>query len=1034
MRRALFVVAALFAAPLLSSGAAAQSTGRVIGTVTDSATGRPLAEVQVTIANTGLRAITGDEGQYTIAGVPAGTHSLSVGRIGYRRATVSASVSEGGTTTVNVRLVAAPFTLQAVVTTGVVDPTAGTQVPFTVGRVDAAKAPIPATNAIETIQGKVAGVTIIPTGQAGSGTNILLRTPTSINKSNSPLIVVDGVILSQSFGASTADLESMNIESIEIVKGAAAASLYGSRAQAGVIQIRTSRGAGLGDGQTRVTARSELGSNSLSGKIRWARYHHYLTNAAGDYVNAAGTVVTRANRVADSVFTRFQDVTYKDPIYDQVDLFYNPGQFYKNSINVAQGSGRTNWFLSYVNSKEDGVVLNAGEYLQNDLRLNLDHRLREDFQLSFSGYHSRSHRQELYGDTFFDLINQAPDINLLTPDPDGTPFAYQQDPEGREENPLYVLATEDNTRKRNRTQGSIEGRYTPLSWLSFDANMSYDRSDRRQDFFLDQGIKTEGFALGGPGEISQVIGQTDAVNSAASVNLLGRRSALTVRSTLRAVMERETNNVTEAFGEGLAAAGVRSLDNLQQQFTESLREEIRSNGYFGTIGADWDGKYIVDGLVRRDGSSLFGPEEQWNTYYRVSGAYRMASESWWPFASVSEFKLRASRGTAGGRPDFQDQFETFSFVTGGGVVKETLGNTALKPEHATETEIGLDAIFRDRYSLQLSYAKSRVVDQLIQIPLAGFYGYTFQWQNAGTVEGNTIEASLEAQLVQRPNLTWSAGLVADRGRHTVTEFNRNCFQRNTIQFMCAGESLRAMYGFRFIRSAAELPADAQSSAAQFAVNDEGLLVWVGTGNAFTEGESKRLWGTSGTIGTSNYGWGMPIPLKDAGGSNAVVKIGDGTPDARFGLTNNVTWKNWNVFGLLDIQKGGDIYNQTNQRMYQWARSADVDQAGRPQDLKKPIEYYVGLYAANDPTDYFVEDGSYVKLRELSLRYRFGPRMLRPLGRFGAQNASVSLIGRNLLTFTDYKGYDPDVGGTIVRLDSFDYPRYRTITGSFEITF
>jgi hypothetical protein len=124
-------------------------------------------------------------------------------------------------------------------------------------------------------------------------------------------------------------------------------------------------------------------------------------------------------------------------------------------------------------------------------------------------------------------------------------------------------------------------------------------------------------------------------------------------------------------------------------------------------------------------------------------------------------------------------------------------------------------------------------------------------------------------------------------------------------------------------------------------------------------------------------------------------------------------------------------------MYQWARSADVDQVGKPQELKKPIGYYVALYSANDPTDYFVENGTYLKLRELSVRYRFGPRLLNALGRVGATNASFALIGRNLLTFSNYKGYDPDVslpGNPLVRLDSFDYPRYRTITGSLEITF
>ena len=1022
---------------LLSGTAAAQGPGRITGTVTDSALGRGLSNAQIAVSGTRLRGETDDQGRYTVAGVPAGTYTVEARRIGYRRGTVTnVVVTDGGTATADFALVTAPLTLEAVVTTGVVDPTSGTRVPFTVARVDAANAPVPPSNALETIQGKVSGVTIVPVGQPGGGTNILLRTPTSINKSNAPLIVVDGVIQSTSFDAASADLESMNIESIEIVKGAAAASLYGSRAQAGVIQIRTRRGDAETQGPTRVTARSEIGTNQLAGEIGWARYHHYITNPAGEYIDTiTGNPTTRALRQDRRAYQRFQDVPYRDPIYDQVDRFYNPGQFYKNSINMSQNAGRTNWFMSYVNSKEDGVVLNAGAYQQNDIRLNLDHNLRDDFLVRFSGYHSRSMRHNLYGDTFFDLINQAPDIDLLTPDTDGTPFAYQLDPEGREENPLYVLATEDNKRKRNRTQGSIEGRYTPLSWLNFDANVSYDRSDRRNDFFLDQGIKTEPFPLGGIGEIEQFTGTTDAINSAASANLIGRRGPLTVRSTLRAVMERERNQTTTASGERLSAPGVRSLDNAQLQFTESLLEEIRANGYFVTLGGEYDGRYIFDGLVRRDGSSLFGSEETWNTYYRVSAAYRMANESWWPMPAFTEFKLRASRGTAGGRPDFEDQFETFGFLAGGGLEKVTLGNKFLKPEHATETEVGFDAILRDRYSFQLSFVRNRVVDQLIEIPLAGFFGYESQWQNAGTVEGNSIEATFEADMIQRNDFRWRLGLVADRGRHKITEFNAPCFQRDNIQYICAGENLRAMYGFRFIRSTAELPTAAQAFADQFQVNDEGLLVWVGTGNDFTDGEASQLWGTtSPTLGTSTYNWGMPITLRDATGSAAVVKIGDGNPDYRVGLSNSVNWKNWSLYGLLDFQKGGQIYNQTNQRMYQWGRSADVDQFGKPQELKKPVEYYIALYAANDPTDYFVEDAGYVKLREMSLRYRFGSRFRNALSRIGASNASIAVIGRNLLTFTDYKGYDPDVGGTIVRQDSFDYPRYRTITGSFEITF
>jgi len=1026
---------------IISPPAAAQATGRIAGVVTDSATDRPVSDVQVVVVGTRIGGVTDAQGRYTIAGAPAGTRSIEARRIGYRVGRVTnVNVQDGGTVTVDIKIVAIALTLQAVVTTGVVDPTSGTRVPFTVGRIEVENIPVPSANAIESIQGKVAAVTIVPPGQPGSGTNILLRSPTSINKSNAPLVVVDGVIQSTAFGAASADLESLDIESVEIVKGAAAASLYGSRAQSGVIQIRTRRGSNLASGATRFTARTEWGNNGLAGKIDWARYHYYQVNENGEYVDPQGAVVPRTERVAKPAYTRFQDVTYRDPIYDQVVRFFDPGQFSKNSFNVAQNSGRTNWFLSLVNSREDGVVLGSGQYNQNDVRLNLDHLASGVLSFSFSGYHSKSDRNELYGDTFFDLINQAPDVDLRQPDPDGTPYAFQLDPEGREENPLYVLATEDSKRHRARTQGSLQAKYAPFRWLTFDGNMSYDRSDRRNDFFLDQGLKTEGFALGGLGEIEQTTGTTSATNASISANLLGYWRGFTARSTFRALMESEDNEVTTAEGSDFATPGVRSLNNARTRFVSSSLEEVRASGYFVSGGVDYEGRYIADLLIRRDGSSLFGPEERWNSYYRFSGAYRLSEEPWWRWRDLNEFKLRFSRGTAGGRPSFNDQYETFAFNTAGGVLKQNLGNRFLKPERTTETEIGMDAIFRDRFSLQISRAETKSVDQLIQIPLPAFYGFSSQWQNAGTVEGNTLEGTLEAQLVSRANLSWRVGLVADRSRHKITEFNRPCFSTQTIAFRCAGVSLGAMYGFSFLKRVEDLPAAAQARANEFDVNDEGLLVWVGldaTGQPkqYTQGEvATGGWNSSTTIGTGTYGWGMPIKLRDSTGSDAVVRIGDGNPDFHWGVSNSVSWGNFDLYGLVDAQVGGQNYNQTNQRMYQWAKSADVDQVGKPQELKKPIEYYIALYAANDPTDYFVEDASFVKLREVSLRYRIGGRALSWFSRFGATGASISLIGRNLMTFTDYKGYDPEVGGTLVRLDSFDYPRYRTFTGSIEFIF
>lgn len=754
-------------------------------------------------------------------------------------------------------------------------------------------------------------------------------------------------------------------------------------------------------------------------------------------MNASGQEVPREQRTPDPIYARFQDNPFKaGTAFDQVDRFFNPGDFLRNSLNIAQSSAKTNWFFSYVNTREDGVVLNSGRYDQNDFRLNLDHRPRSDLSIGVSAYHSRSKRQNLYDDTFFDLINQAPDVDLRQPDPDGTPYIFQPDFEGREENPLYVLSTERRNRNRARLQGAVEARYTPRSWLTIDGNLSYDRSDRSNDFFLDQGVKTEGFGNGGPGEISRFNGTTNALNASLSANLLKRLGSFTLRSTVRGLVERETNDVTNASGQVFSTPGVNSLNNATVRFVSSSSETIKTNSFFVSGAADYRGKLIVDGLARMDGSSLFGPEEQVNWYYRRSAAYRLSEEEWFPLKKLfSEFKVRASQGTAGGRPEFNDQYETFNFIEGGGLVKQNLGNKFLRPEYSKETEIGIDAIIKNRYSFQLSYARQTTTDQLLLVPLAGYFGYANQWRNAGTVTGNTLEGTFEAQLVRKPNFTWRAGLVADRSRNKITEFNLPCFTTGTVGFRCAGQTLGTMYGFRFIGSIADLPAAAQARAGDFAVNDEGLLVYVGQGNNYTDGETKRLWGSPAvTIGSQAYQWGMPIRQLDSTGNAAVTRIGDANPDFRFGVSNTIGWKSLQLFMLWDAQVGGNVYNQTNQRMYQYQRSADVDQAGKQQELKKPIEYYVSLYSANDPTNYFVEDASFVKLRELSIKYRLPNSFARALARLGASQASVSLIGRNLLTLTSYKGYDPEVGSIINRVDSFSYPRYRTFTGSVEINF
>jgi TonB-linked SusC/RagA family outer membrane protein len=1020
-----------------------QPSGRVIGAVVDSATGQPVLAAQVSIAGASRGASTGDDGRYVIGGLPAGSYTVEVRRVGYRPARrAGVEVATGATATVDFQLTANALVLQQVVTTGVVDPTSGTRTPFTVGRVGAEQMPVPPTNAVEALAGRVAGASVVSPGQPGSGINLQLRTPASINKDNRPLYVVDGVILGQTVDQATADLNSLDIESIEVVKGAAAASLYGSRASNGVVQIRTRRGRELADGRTRVTVRSEYGVNSLQSPLELSRFNAYRVSA-GQYVDSTGAVVPRSGRTLRPDSLRFQDQPYPGGVFDPIGDFFDAGRFSQNSITIARNQTATNFLLTLSNQGTAGVILDNGGYSRNDVRLNLDHRPRADLSLGVSGYYSRAKRDDLDNNLFFDLVQQAPDIDLAQRDSSGQ-YVFELDGLSRRPNPLYTLATQSRETNRTRALGSIEGRYTPASWLTLDANASYDHADRESDFFQDRGVRSATPAFDNVGGITRLQSQSTAFNGAASANLLGRFGGLTARGSLRALMEREQNDRFGARGSDLIVPGIRNLNGVHSRLPVSDGflggapfSDSRTNSYIATAGAEYGSRYIVDALVRRDGSSLFGPEERWQTYYRGSAAWRVASESWWPLRQVSEFKPRLSRGTAGGRPDFRDQYETFRINDQGALERATLGNPFLKPELATETELGLDVIAFGRYSMQLSYARSTVEDQLLLVPLpVAVGGFSSQWQNAGTLTGNTVEGTFEARLLDRPKVGWTVGLVGDRTRNRITEFNRPCVSDGpsgsglAISLRCAGVTLGNMYGQSFATSAAQLPAVHAGSADQFQVNDDGLLVPVGSTGSWRDGR----WGKKVTIDGVTYDWGRPMVRVGADGNPLITRIGDANPKFRYGVSNSVRYGAFNFYALVDAQAGGNVYDATKQRMYQLYRSADEDQAGKPDAGKKPLEYYDRLYNGNNVSSWFVEPGGYVKLRELSVRYKVGQRLLRPLARTGARGVTLGLIGRNLLTFTDYSGYDPEVGSVNYRVDNFEYPRFRTVTGTVEIEF
>ncbi len=383
-----------------------------------------------------------------------------------------------------------PLRLGEVVVSATVDPTSGIKSPITIATLDGEKdLPVkPNMSAAGSIQGKVAGATILKaSGAPGSGVYVQLRSPVSQFQSNSPLYVVDGVFLNSQQSVTTADIESMDIEKIEVIKGAAAASLYGSRAAGGVISITTNRGRNLSLGATQFQVRTEAGFNQFSRSLQKPTHHNYRINDAGQYVNTTGAVVPRTNRVLEQ--DGIMDNPYSDPLYVD-DEFFRAGQFNTQNISLTQNTASTNFNLAYNRYREQGVVLNSDGLTRQNIRVNLDHRIREVFSVGLSAFHIRS-REDPSSIQWSDIYRFAPDVNLRAPGVNGEPFLVIPDStDGARTNPLYRQLYNDNKTQRMRTLVSSNITYRPLSWLTVDGLASYDRGDRHETRYIPRGITT----------------------------------------------------------------------------------------------------------------------------------------------------------------------------------------------------------------------------------------------------------------------------------------------------------------------------------------------------------------------------------------------------------------------------------------------------------------------------------------------------------------------------------------------------------------
>lgn len=1056
----------------------------VSGQVTAADDGVGLPGVNVLIKGTTTGAVTDIDGNYKLT-TPSGDVTLVYSFVGF----TNQEIPLEGRSVLDVILSADVSQLEEIVVTGSAVGKSKKTLSFSVGSIsEDLITTVPPPTLGSGLQGKVAGLRVNQVGgQPGQGAFFQIRSATSIANGQAPLIILDGVFVG---GTTLADINPEDIERIEVLKGSAGASLYGSQAANGVIQIFTKRGKNLDIGTTTVTYRGEFGFAEEAGRYDVNNFTNRAILGPGD----DGYDPADPNPQFGPATLDVETTPIPNLQDYQEDWLFRKGFFMTNYVAVQGRSETTNFLASFQRMEDEGIIQFNDGYERNAFRLNVDHRLSNKLDVSVSAAYSNSTLDEQDAQSSANasywgaLLFLFPAFDLDQPnEEDGSDYNYDIDNTGfGTQNPVYDQHNIEQTTNRDRIIGSFRANYDITDNLQLNYSAGLDRSTNEYEHFISKGFLSDLsnfgpiFTSSGPvlgtttssGAVSNGggINRTTRINESfvSRVNLVYQNRFGDFNTAFRGsyLYEQQTTNFNGGISENLAVEDIRSLDNGQDNvFVFSEQTEIVANSFFLIADVDYKEKLIFSGLVRREGSSLFGPEERWSNYYRASGAYRLTEDISIP--GFQELKVRASIGTAGVRPLFEQRFETFTLVNGT-ASKNTLGNNFLKPSQSTEIEVGLNAGFLNAFNLEFSYSNTETEDQILLVPLLGYAGFTGQWRNAGTLEADSYEVSLNTDFSRLFNMgsdwTWNLGITFDKTKQTITKLDVPSYQtgpgyqQSTLFAIDEGISFGTMVGEVFATSLDQLQGQVNTGAPGQAASDGSPV-----DPSLYSINAMGYVVLSSSLGTNTE---VPYKLRDENGSPVSQKIGDINPDFRMGFANTLGWKGFQLYTLFDWRKGSTVYNMTKQWMMRDGRHAEVSnfngRDGGP-SIARSFFGSDGLYNVLVSNNHFAEDGSFFMLREASLSYEFGKSALAGILGGRLQGVRLSLVGRNLFTTTDYTGFHPDVSGvgrgegrlsnrvannaagsepttsvngdpSLFQIDNFAYPVTKRYSASIQITF
>jgi TonB-linked SusC/RagA family outer membrane protein len=993
-------LAALGVLLALVVGAGRAEAQSVRGTVRDSADGQPLEGAVVTLVGTNRRAQTSANGQYAFDAVAPGRVALRVQIIGYAPQMKTITVIQGEDATVDFALEVRAVQLEEMVAVGY----------GTVSRDNLATAVSSVTSeeitgqanasADVALQGRAPGVQVVQNaGNPGNAVSVRVRGTASLSANTQPLYVVDGVpVVSEDLSQldlggqgvrAITGLSSDDIASIDVLKDAAAASIYGARGSNGVVLITTKRGQ---TGRSQVTFNGYYGTQSAAKKIDMltaTEYITYMNEAAendgygADYFGPVG--------VADSINTNWQDEVFRTAPISGAELAVSGGS------EAVRYRVAGSWF------DQKGIVLSSG-YRRLGARANLDFvaspKLSFSTSLAITG--ERNQRVEA-DDNLEGIVGNAiahePYLPVRMPDGSFTSTA-----DGLQYPNAVALARFNQTHARTSTVlGNVEARYQFTPSLAFTGRVGVDLYTLREDQYQSPlVVGTEGAGLGGIAKRAYATSNRYVFDGFFNWNreFSGGQHQLALTAGSSIELNRADNNFVR--GEGLSDPTLKEVSNATKvtSFSGTFQEDNLVS-VFGRANYTIQEKYLFGLSFRRDGASVFGPDNRYGFFPGASVAWVASREGFLANnRTLSLLKLRASLGRTGnqaiGPYPWQGTACTGNYGDEAGYYPCTFANPSLSWEKTTQLNLGADLeLWNGRVLFSADWYNKKTNDLLLSRPVAGNSGYTSYIDNVGALRNRGFEFSLttvNAQPSRAEGFRWVTTLNFSHNRNEVTElyndqpFSTGYYDMNRVQ---VGHPLGAFHGYQFT-------------------------------------------GVDPATGDALY--------KDVDGDGSITTadrtfIGDPWPDFTGGFTSTITWKRFDLTGFFQFSKGGKVFNAmrvfSDEGGYNYDNKfADVmDRWRQPGDrTRSPRPSFDGVSDARRISSRFLEDGSYLRLQDVTLGYQL-PAALAASAGFA--NARFYIRAQNLFTITDYTGYNPEVnsnGSTAtasVATDFYTYPVART---------